>query len=170
MECKLDTFNIYSTLAVCLMALAVALASNWPTAAPLFGAATAIALLCSIVIPKMRQALFDYVACRGPSIKCTLGTTLNKIAQITALLSGISFALAGVLQVAALALLYSFVLSWLGVAAEVAVAALVSAGIIACGAALTLLIIAQGYVYAFKRCMDDQDSNVGGADSPSPGG
>jgi hypothetical protein len=86
------------------------------------------------------------------------------------LLSGISFALAGVLQVAALAFLYSVVLAWLGVATEVAVAALVSAGIIACGAVLILLTVAQGQVYAFKRCMDAQNANVGGADLPSPGG
>jgi len=168
MNCKLNAFEIYFTLAICLMALAMALASNWPTAFPLFGAAATIALLVSVVIPKMKQALLDYVACRGPSVKCSVGVTLYKIMQVTALLSGIAFALAGALQVTALAFISTFVLAWLGVATSAIVAVLVSSGILICGTAAVILFIIQGQAWAFARCMDEQDVNVGGAGRLSP--
>jgi len=169
MKCSLNAFNIYFALAVALLALAVVLATQWPTALPLFGAAAAIGLFSYVVIPKMKQALLDYATCRGPSIKCSLNLTLNNLGQVTAVVSVVSFALAGTLQIAALAFIYSVFLAWLGVATSAAVAFLVKSGVTACGVALAILLGVQANAWSFKRCMDEQDANVGGAGPLSPG-
>jgi hypothetical protein len=68
----------------------------------------------------------------------------------------ISFAAAAVMQVAALAFLYTWLLAWLGISMMAAVLILVKAGIFACAITALLLLGVLSNAWAYKKCMDAQ--------------
>ena len=158
MNCSLNTVAGLITAAIAALLAAIGLAYFWITALPLFAAAALVASVAFYFIPKIKQALLDYAACRGQSDKCRISLTINTLGQAAATLSAVSFAAAAVLQVAALAFLYSWLLSWLGVGMMVAVLFLVKAGIFSCAITALLLLGVLSNAWAFKKCMDEQQA------------
>ena len=159
MNCNLDKVNGLIAAAIAALVAAIALASFWVTALPLFAAAALVASVSFYFIPKIKDALNEYAACRGPSKACRINSTVDTLGQVAATLSVIAFTAAAVLQIAALAFLYSWVLSWLGVTTMAAVALLVTAGKYSCAIAILLLIGVLSNAWAFKKCMDSQQPN-----------
>ena len=109
------------------------------------------------LIPAIRDALLAYAACRGRSGKCTISTTINTLGQVAASISVVAFALAGAMQITALAFLFTWFLSWIGVAMQVAVVSLVTSGIFACATAILILLGVLSNANSFKTCMDLQN-------------
>jgi len=66
------------------------------------------------------------------------------------------------MEVAALAFLYSWILSWLGVSLQVAVAFMVKSGQFACAIAILILLGALSNAWSYKSCMDQQGAGGGG--------
>src|SRR5262245_42640507 len=114
MKCSLDRVRNLILGAIAALTAAIALAVFWIAALPLFAAAALVASVSLYFIPEIKKALVEYAKCRGPSEKCSLAPTINTLGQAAAILSVVSFAVAGALQIAALALIASFFLSWLG--------------------------------------------------------
>jgi hypothetical protein len=159
MSCSLSKVAGLISAAIVALGSAVALAYFWIAALPLFAAAALVASVAFYFIPAIKQALLDYVACRGPSDKCRVNLTIDTLGQAAATLSVVSFAAAAAMQVAALAFLYSWFLSWLGVSLMAAVAFLVNAGMFSCGITALLLLGVLSNAWAFAKCMDDQQSD-----------
>jgi len=164
MNCSLDAVYKLITGAIAALLAAIALAYFWVTALPLFAAAALVASVAFYSIPAIKQALLDYANCRGPSDKCRISLAIDTLGQAATVLSAISFAAAAVMQVAALAFLYSWFLSWLGVATMVAVAYLVHAGIFSCAITVLILLGVLSNAWSFKQCMDQQT----GDSAPGP--
>jgi hypothetical protein len=168
MNCSLNKVGALIAAAIAALVAALALASLWVTALPLFGAAALVASVALYFIPAIKQALLDYGVCRGPSDRCRMNLTIDTLGQAAATLSAVAFAAAAVMQVAALAFLYSWVLSWLGVSTMAAVLILVTAGKYSCAITALLLLGVLSSAWAFKKCMDEQQpsdpgrSNDGG--------
>jgi hypothetical protein len=158
MNCSLNTVAGLIAAAIAALVSAIALAYFWPTALPLFGAAALVASVAYYFIPKIKQAIADYVACRGTSAKCQISTTIDTLGQAAATLSVVAFALAAVMQVSALAFLTSWFLAWIGVGMMAAVAALVTSGIFACAITALILLGVLTQMWGYKKCMDDQQS------------
>jgi hypothetical protein len=156
MNCSLNTLAELITAAIAALLSAIGLAYFWITALPLFAAAALVASVAFYFIPAIKQALLDYAACRGPSDKCRMSLTIDTLGQAAATLSAISFAVAAAMQVAALAFLFSWFLSWLGVSMMVAVLFLVKAGIFSCAITALLLLGVLSNAWAYKKCMDEQ--------------
>jgi hypothetical protein len=94
-----------------------------------------------------------------------MSLTIDTLGQAAATLSVVSFAVAAVMQVAALAFLYSWLLSWLGVSTMAAVLLLVTAGVVACAITALLLLGVLSNAWSYAKCMDEQQ-----AGSPVVGG
>jgi hypothetical protein len=165
MSCSLSKVGGLIAAAIAALVAAIGLAYLWMAALPLFAAAAIVASVAFYFIPEIKKAIFDYVACRGPSEKCRVNLTMDTLGQAAATLSVVSFAVAAVMQVAALAFLYSWLLSWLGVSTMVAVQLLVNAGTIACAVTALLLLGVLSNAWSYARCMDQQQ-----AGSPLVGG
>lgn len=156
MECSLNKVAGLISAAIAALVAAIALSYFWITALPLFAAAALVASVAFYFIPAIKQAILDYVACRGPSDKCRISLALDNLGQAAAVLSVVSFAAAAIMQIAALAFLYSWLLSWLGVSMMVAVAFLVKAGQFSCAITVLILLGVLSNVWAYKKCMDQQ--------------
>jgi hypothetical protein len=169
MNCSLDTVRNLILGAIAALLAAIALAGFWMTALPLFAAAALVASVSFYFIPAIRKALVEYARCRGPSDKCTVANTINTLGQAAAILSVVSFALAGAMQIAALALIATWLLAWLGLTIQAAVAILVTTGVAACATVVFVLIGVLSNAYSFKSCMDQQGGNTGPA-GPGSGG
>jgi hypothetical protein len=156
MNCSLSNVVALIWSAIAALLGAMAAAYLWPTAAPLFVAAGLVATVSFVLIPAIKSAILDYAACRGGTKTCPLASGIDTLGQVAATISAVSFGVAGALQVTALVFLFSWFLSWLGVATEVAVVALVYSGIAACGIGVLLLLGVLSNVYGYKSCMDDQ--------------
>ena len=72
----------------------------------------------------------------------------------------IAFLVAGVLEIAALAFISSWILAWLSVSMQTAVAYLVNSGITACVIVTGILLGVLSNAYGFKSCMDKQEPPV----------
>lgn len=166
MNCSLTNVLALIATAVAMLGLAIGMALLAGYVWPLFLAAALVAVVTLVVIPALKNALQAYADCRGPSQVCSMTSAINSLGQAAAIVSAISFAVAGALQLTALAELASLVASWLGVATEVIVAALVLSGEIACGAAIVILLGVLTNALAYKSCMDKQQP----ASGPGPGG
>lgn len=156
MNCSLNTVAGLITAAIAALLSAMALAYFWITVLPLFAAAVLVASVAFYFIPRIKQALLDYVACRGASDKCRMSLTIDTLGQAAATLSVVSFVIAATMQIAALAFLYSWFLAWIGVGLMVAVLILVKAGIFACAITALLLLGVLSNAWAYKKCMDEQ--------------
>lgn len=156
MKCSLNGVLWLIILAIALLSSAIVFAHFWPTVYPLFAAAAMVAAVSLILIPAIKNALLAYAACRGSSEKCTIATGINTLGQAAGILSFVAFTVAAVMQIAALAFLFSWFLSWIGVAMEAAVAALVYSGIAACGIVIAILIGVLTQAYSFQSCMNSQ--------------
>ena len=160
MNCSLSTVNLWISLAIALLLIAIGVSYGWTAAFPLFVAAGLVAVVVYVIIPQLKSALLNYAACRGSSAKCTMSLTIDTLGQVVGSLSVVSFTVAGIMEIAALAFLYSWILSWLGVSIQVAVAALVLSGQVACAIAILILIGVLSNAYSFKSCMDSQSSGT----------
>lgn len=160
MNCSLSGVYAYIALAIAALLGALALAALWTTALPLFGAAALVGLVAYVLIPKIKSELEAYVACRGPG-KCSISIAINTLGQAAATLSVVSFLVAAALQLTALALIASWILSWLGVSMEAAVALLVKSGMFACAITVLILLGVLTNAIAFKNCRDEQSVSVG---------
>jgi hypothetical protein len=154
MNCSLSAFYGYVTGAIAALVAAMALAYFWVAALPLFAAAALVASVSLYFIPHIKQALLDYVACRGPG-ECSTTSLINNLGQAMAVLSVISFALAGAMEVTALAFLFSWFLAAIGVAMQVAVSYLVAAGLFSCAIVILILIGVLSSAWSYKKCMDN---------------
>lgn len=159
MNCSLNTVAALILSAIGILGAAIAMAHFWPTVAPLFVAAAFVAAVSFGLIPAIKNALLAYQTCRGRSEKCTISSLINTLGQAASIISFVSFAVAASMQIAALAALASWVLAWLGVAMEVAVAALVYSGMATCGIVMGILVGVLTQSYAYKNCMDRQTGN-----------
>lgn len=164
MNCSLNSVAGLISSAIAALVTAIAVSYFWITALPLFAAAALVASVAFYFIPKITQALLDYAACRGPSDKCQILLALDNLGQAAATLSVVAFAVAATMQIAALAFLYSWFLSWLGVSMMVAVAYLVAAGQFSCAIAALILLGVLSNAWAYKKCMDGQQPS-----GPQPG-
>jgi hypothetical protein len=79
--------------------------------------------------------------------------------QAAAVLSLISFALAGAMEVTALAFIFSWFLSWLGLSMQAAVAILVASGISSCAIVILILLGVLSDAYSYKSCVDQQSGS-----------
>jgi hypothetical protein len=158
MTCSLSKVAGLISAAIAALVAAIVLAYLWVAALPLFAAAALVASVAFYFIPEIKKALLAYVACRGPSERCRINLTIDTLGQAAATLSVVSFAIAAVMQVAALAFLYSWLLSWLGVSTMAAVQLLVSAGQVACAVTAFLLLGVLTNAWSFAKCMDDQQA------------
>jgi len=156
MNCSLNKVAALIASAIAALLAAIALAYLWITALPLFAAAALVASVAFYFIPAIKQALLDYVACRGPSDKCRISLTIDTLGQAAATLSAVSFAIAAAMQVAALVFLFSWFLAWIGVGMMVAVLFLVKAGIFSCAITALILLGVLSNAWAYKKCMDQQ--------------
>lgn len=161
MDCNLNTVLGLVAGASALLAAAIVAAYYWPTAYPLFGAAALVGVVSFGLIPAIRNALIAYADCRGESTKCSISYSINTLGQAASILSVVSFTVAGLLQVTALAFLASWILAFIGVAMEVAVAALVYSGIAACGATILIFAGVLTKAYSYKSCMDGTPRKTG---------
>ena len=158
-NCNLDTILVLLGFATALILAAIGLAVYWGTAVPLFVAAAFIGAVSIGFIPQIKKALIAYAECRGKTDKCTMSYTIDTLGQASTILSGISFLVAGFLQIAAIALLAIPILDLIGVALEAAVSSLVITGITLCIVTIILLGVILANLYAFKNCMDAVESN-----------
>ncbi len=156
MNCSLSTVYALIATAIALLLAAMALAFFWVAAIPLFVAAGLVAAVSYGLIPAIKSALISYAQCRGSSDKCTISLGIDTLGQAAGTLSLISFLAAGVMEVAALAFLYSWLLSWLGVSIQVAVAYMVTAGLFSCAITILLLLGVLTNANSYKNCMDQQ--------------
>ncbi len=160
MSCSLNNVAGLITAAIAALVAAIALAYLWVAALPLFAAAALVATVALYFIPRIKKAILDYVTCRGPSEACRVNLTIDTLGQAAATLSVVAFAAAAVIQVAALAFLYSWLLSWVGASTMAAVSLLVSAGIVACAITALLLLGVLSNAWSYARCMDAQQSEA----------
>ena len=162
MKCDFDRVRNLIIWAIAYLAVAIALAALWVSAWSLFPAAVLVGSVSYYFIPAIKQALLDYAACRGPSNTCNIKNIgIDTLGQIATVLSAISFLAAGLLELTALALISSWILSWLGVSLQVAVGYLVKQGIIACLIGIAALSGLLTNAYSYKSCMDNKDSGSG---------
>ena len=159
MNCSLSKVQQLIALAIGLLIGAIALAYFWVAAIPLFAAAAMVATVAYVLIPQIKDALLAYAACRGPSDKCRIALGIDTLGQAAATLSVVAFAAAAVMQVAALAFLYSWILSSLGVALSAAVSYMVVSGIFSCAITVLILIGVLTNANSFKDCMDQLNPN-----------
>jgi len=158
MNCSLDHVRNLILWALLCLSIAIGLAYGWVAAIPLFAAAALVAAVSYYFIPEIKKALLDYIACRGPS-KCNLATIgIDTLSQAAAVLSVVSFVAAGIMEITALALLYSWLLAWLGVSIQAAVATLVYSGIAACATVIAILLGVLSNAYSYKNCVDQESS------------
>lgn len=167
MNCSLTTVNSLISAAIAALLGAIALAYWWPVAYPLFAAAALVATVSFVLLPKIRSAFLDYVNCRGRSDKCSPSLVVDTAGQVAAAISAIAFALAGALQIAAIAAFAVYFLAWIGVGLEVAVVYLVRSGMFACAIGVLLLVGVLSNVLAYKSCLDKQNPNTGPGGSTS---
>ena len=161
MNCSLSTVAALISLAIASLLGAIAAAYFWPIAIPLFLAAALVATVTFVLIPAIKSAILAYTTCRGGTKTCPISGGIDTLGQVAAAISAVSFAIAGALQVAALAFLFTWFLSWIGVGMEVAVAALVHSGMLACAIGVLLLIGVLSNVYSYKNCMDKLSPGLG---------
>lgn len=158
MKCNLDAVIGLIAGAIAALVAAIVLAYYWSSALPLFVAAALVAGVSFGFIPGLKNALVSYASCRGSSRVCSISYAINTLGQIASIISLVGFAIAGALQVTALAFISSVILAWLGVTLEAAVAVLVYSGISTCGASMLLLAGVLTNALTFKSCMDRQDA------------
>jgi len=166
MNCSLSTVNALIWGAIAALLAAMALAFFWVAALPLFAAAALVASVSFYFIPHIKQALLDYATCRGPG-NCTISEGVNTLGQAAAMLSLVAFALAGAMEITALGFIFSWFLSWLGMAMQAAVLALVHTGLVSCAIVILILIGVLTNAYAYKKCMDKQDGGSGPVSPPT---
>ena len=160
-NCSLSTvYGLIAGAIACLL-LAMALAYFWVAAIPLFVAAALVASVSFGFIPAIKNALIAYAQCRGASGKCTMSLSIDTLGQAAATLSLVAFLAAAVMEVAALAFLYSWLLAWLGVSIQVAVAYMVKTGLFSCAITILLLLGVLTNANSYKSCMDQQGSGSG---------
>jgi hypothetical protein len=162
MNCSLSKVEGLIAIAIGMLVAAIAISYLWVTAVPLFIAAGLVAGVSFGMIPAIKQALIDYANCRGPSGKCSMNLGINTLGQAAATLSLIAFLAAAIMEVAALAFLYSWILSWLGVSLQVAVAYMVKAGQFSCAIVVLILLGVLTNAYSYKSCMDQQQNGGAG--------
>lgn len=165
MKCSLTAVIALILLAMALLGGAMIIANYWPTVYPLFIAAGMVAVVTLVLIPAIKSALQAFAKCMGESSDCPVSNTINTLGQIAGLISFVAFAVAGALQIAALAFLYSWFLSWLFPSAEAAVATLVYSGIITCGICIALFLGLLTQVFSLKNCMTQQGAGAGSGNS-----
>jgi hypothetical protein len=164
MNCSLSTVAGLISAAIALLVAAIAISYFWVAAVPLFIAAGFVASVSFGLIPAIKNALNAYAQCRGESGKCSISLGINTLGQAAATLSLISFLAAAIMEVAALAFLYSWFLAWLGVSIQVAVAFMVTSGQFSCAITVLILLGVLSNAWAYKNCMDQQGSgSVGGS-------
>ncbi|HET8888197.1 MAG TPA: hypothetical protein VFQ41_04780 [Candidatus Angelobacter sp.] len=156
MNCSLSTVYLWISLGIALLILAIGISYAWVAAIPLFIAAGIVATVAYYIIPKIKSALLDYATCRGTAGKCSISLSINTLGQAASTLSVVSFTLAGLMELGALALIYSWFLAWLGVSIQAAVATLVLAGQFACAITALILLGVLTNANSFKSCMDQQ--------------
>jgi hypothetical protein len=154
MNCSLNTLATLISIAIAMLLAAIVVSYLWVAAVPLFIAAGLVAGVSFGIIPAIKNALNDYTACRGPSDTCSISLGINTLGQVAATLSLISFLAAAVMEVAALAFLYSWFLAWLGVSIQVAVAYMVKSGQFSCAIAILILLGVLTNAWSYKSCMD----------------
>lgn len=165
MNCSLSSVAGWAAAALTTLTSAVVLAWLWVSAVPLFAAAALVATVSLVLIPKMKQALLDYQKCRGNSAKCSLKLGIDNLGMAAAALSAVSFAIAGAMQVAALALIFTWFFAAIGVGMSAAVLLLVKSGTFGCAIAALIIIGVLSNAWAYKKCMDEQTTtgtNTGG--------
>jgi hypothetical protein len=163
-NCSFSTIAGLISAAIALLVAAIAISYFWVAAVPLFIAAALVASVAYGLIPGIKNALAAYAQCRGESGKCSISLGINTLGQAAGTLSLISFLAAGVMEVAALAFLYSWFLAWLGVSIQVAVAYMVTSGQFSCAITVLILLGVLANAWAYKNCMDKQGSlPVGGS-------
>ncbi len=162
MNCSLNTVAGLISAAIALLLAAIVISYFWVAAIPLFVAAGFVASVSFGLIPAIKNALVAYAQCRGSSDKCSISLGINNLGQAAATLSLISFLAAAVMEVAALAFLYSWFLAWLGVSIQVAVAFMVKSGQFSCAITILILLGVLSNAWSFKNCMDQQGSGSGG--------
>lgn len=162
MNCSLNTVAGLISAAIALLLAAIVISYFWVAAVPLFIAAGLVASVSFGLIPAIKNALVAYAQCRGSSDKCSISLGINNLGQAAATLSLISFLVAAVMEVAALAFLYSWFLAWLGVSIQVAVAFMVKSGQFSCAITILILLGVLSNAWSFKNCMDQQGSGSGG--------
>lgn len=164
MNCSLSTVAGLISAAIALLVAAIAISYFWVAAVPLFIAAGLVASVSFGLIPAIKNALAAYAQCRGASGKCSISLGINTLGQAAATLSLISFLAAAIMEVAALAFLYSWFLAWLGVSIQVAVAFMVTSGQFSCAITVLILLGVLSNAWSYKNCMDQQGSgSVGGS-------
>jgi len=161
MNCSLSTVAARISAAIALLVAAIATSYFWVAAVPLFIAAGFVATVSFVLIPAIKNALVAYSECRGPSESCSIALGIGTLGQAAATLSLVSFLAAGVMQVAALGFLYSWVLAWLGVSLQVAVAAMVKSGQFSCAITVLILLGVLSNAWSYKDCRDKQETGPG---------
>jgi hypothetical protein len=161
MNCSLNTVAGLIAAAIALLLAAIVVSYLWVAAVPLFLAAGFVATVSFGLIPAIKNALVAYAQCRGGTGKCSMSLGINTLGQAAATLSLISFLAAAVMEVAALAFLYSFFLAWLGVSIQVAVAFMVTSGQFSCAITILILLGVLSNAWSYKNCMDQQSSESG---------
>lgn len=161
MNCSLSTVAGLISAAIALLLAAIVISYFWVAAVPLFIAAGLVASVSFGLIPAINNALDAYVQCRGASDKCSISLAINTLGQAASTLSLISFLAAAIMEVAALAFLYSWFLAWLGVSIQVAVAFMVTSGQYSCAITILILLGVLSNAWSYKNCMDQPGSGSG---------
>lgn len=154
MDCSLNRVVADITGAITALVAAIALAALWVAAIPLFAAAVLVASVSLYFIPHIKQELLEYMRCRGPG-ECATSIAINNLGQAAAVLSIVSFAVAGAMQVTALAFIFSWFLAAIGIAMQAAVGILVASGVTSCAVVVFILLGVLSNAWSYKKCMDE---------------
>jgi hypothetical protein len=153
-KCNIGNITALIIGAIATLAAAIAAAHFWLGAIPLFIAAALVAAVAFGFIPAIKNAL---LACPE---SCKVSSLINTLGQAASILSFVAFLVAGAMQIAALAFIATWFLSWLGVSMEVAVAALTYSGIATCFIVMLLLFGLLTQVLANSKCLQQNRQPV----------
>jgi hypothetical protein len=168
MKCSLTAVLVLVLLAIACLLAAMGFAAYGYAPSNfyfLFIAAGFVAVVSFVLISAIKNALSAYATCRGSSEKCSIASAINNLGQLPYVISAVTFAIAGALQIAAVAALLIWIFG-AAIAADIIAqaATLITAGIISCGAGIVLLVGVLTDAYGYQSCMDQQGAGSGPPD------
>ena len=156
MNCSLTKTYALIASAIAMLAVAVVLAwffLNWIALL----AAIALAGTVSLgMIPAIRGSIDAYVACRGPSRRCSIASAIDVLGQAAALVSVAAWVAAVALEIPALAALASWFFAWLGVSLAGIAAGLRVSGIVGAVACAAVLAGVATNAAGYAACRDSE--------------
>jgi hypothetical protein len=156
MNCSLTKPYALIAAAIAMLCGAAALGYFFLNWISLLVAVGLVSTVSFVMIPEIHSSINDYVACRGPSQRCSIAPVINNLGIAAELISIVSWTVAAALEIPAIAALASFFFAWIGVALEAVAAGLRLTGIASALAASGILVGVLSNLVAYKACRDSE--------------